>query len=101
KTTDGGKTWAEIPLVDDHKVREFGIAFVDEDLGWVGAMPHGFGTTDGGKTWEPVDFGNAVNKIRLLRGQDRVTGYAIGVEIHKLELPSSAPAPSAPEASKP
>jgi photosystem II stability/assembly factor-like uncharacterized protein len=88
-------------LVDDHKVREFGIAFLDADIGWVGAMPHGFGTTDGGKTWEPVDFGNAVNKIRLLRGQDRVTGYAIGVEIHKLELPSSAPAPSAPGASKP
>ena len=101
KTTDGGKTWAEIPLVDDHKVREFGVAFLDAELGWVGAMPHGFGTTDGGKTWEPVDFGNAVNKIRLLRGQDRVTGYAIGVEIHKLELPSSAPAPSAPGASKP
>ena len=96
KTTDGGKTWAEIPLVDDHKVREFGIAFVDEDLGWVGAMPHGFGTTDGGKTWEAVDFGNAVNKIRLIRDNDGVTGYAIGVEIHKLVLPSSAPAPTEP-----
>ena len=92
KTTDGGKTWSEIPLVDNHKVREFGIAFLDADLGWVGAMPHGFGTTDGGKTWTPVDFGNAVNKIRLVRGKDGVTGYAIGVEIHKLVLPSSAPA---------
>ena len=70
--------------------------FVDEDLGWVGAMPHGFGTTDGGKTWEAVDFGNAVNKIRLIRDNDGVTGYAIGVEIHKLVLPSSAPAPTEP-----
>lgn len=92
KTTDGGRTWVEIPLVDDHKVREFGIAFVDADRGWVGAMPRGFGTTDGGKTWTPADFGNAVNKIRLVPTKDGVVGYAIGVEIHKLVLPSSAPA---------
>ena len=92
KTTDGGRTWVEIPLVDDHKVREFGIAFVDADRGWVGAMPRGFGTTDGGRTWTPADFGNAVNKIRLVPTKDGVVGYAIGVEIHKLVLPSSAPA---------
>ncbi len=94
KTTDGGKTWSEIPLVDDHKVREFGIAFVDEQIGWVGAMPHGFGTTDGGKSWSRVDFGNAVNKIRLIRKNDTVTGYAIGVEIHKIVLPSGVPVKS-------
>ncbi|MFM8559217.1 MAG: WD40/YVTN/BNR-like repeat-containing protein, partial [bacterium] len=86
KTTDGGRTWAEIPLVDDAKVREFGVAFVDADTGWVGAMPHGFATTDGGKTWAKTDFGNAVNKIRLLRGPEGVTGYAIGVEVHRLRL---------------
>ena len=90
KTIDGGHSWYEVPLVDDHAVREFGIAFLDDQVGWVGAMPHGFGTTDGGKTWVPVDFGNAVNKIRLVRGGAAVTGYAIGVEIHKLVLPSSA-----------
>jgi photosystem II stability/assembly factor-like uncharacterized protein len=92
KTTDGGRTWSEVPLVDDHKVREFGIAFLDAEVGWIGAVPHGFGTVDGGKTWEPVDFGNAVNKIRLIHGEDGITGYAIGVEIHKLMLPSSAAA---------
>lgn len=84
KTTDGGKTWAEIPLVDDAKVREFGIAFVDADTGWVGAMPHGFATIDGGKTWTKANFGNAVNKIRLLRSAEGVTGYAIGAEVHRL-----------------
>ena len=94
KTTDGGKTWSEIPLVDDHKVREFGIAFVDVDRGWVGAMPQGFGTTDGGKTWSRANFGNAVNKIRLIRKNDTVTGYAIGVEIHKIVLPSGVPGKS-------
>lgn len=101
KTTDGGKTWTELPLVDDHKVREFGIAFLDAMVGWIGAVPHGFGTTDGGKTWEPVAFGNAVNKIRLLRGETGVTGYAIGVEIHKLVLPSSAPATATTPEGKP
>ncbi len=30
KTTDGGKTWSEVKLVSDAKVREFGIAFLDE-----------------------------------------------------------------------
>jgi photosystem II stability/assembly factor-like uncharacterized protein len=92
KTTDGGRTWVELPLVDELKVREFGIAFVDAERGWIGAMPHGFATTDGGKTWTNVDFGNAVNKIRLLPSKDGIVGYAIGVEIHKLVLPSSAPA---------
>jgi len=97
KTTDGGKTWAEIPLVDDHKVREFGIGFVDAERGWIGAMPHGFATVDGGKTWTKADFGNAVNKIRLVpadaaSGSNGVVAYAIGVEIHKTMVPSSAPA---------
>ena len=92
KTTDGGKSWAELPLIDDLKVREFAIAFVDADRGWVGAMPHGFATIDGGKTWTKVDFGNAVNKIRLVPSKDGIVGYAIGVEIHKLVLPNSAPA---------
>jgi len=49
KTTDGGKTWVELPMVDDHGVRQFGVAFVDADTGWAGAVPNGFGTTDGGR----------------------------------------------------
>jgi photosystem II stability/assembly factor-like uncharacterized protein len=83
KTTDGGKTWSEIPLVDDPRVRQFGIAFLDEKHGWVGAAPHGFETTDGGASWTKADFGNAVNKIRLIRTDEKVTGYAIGVEVHR------------------
>ncbi|MFN7374965.1 MAG: alpha/beta fold hydrolase [bacterium] len=89
KTTDGGRTWAEIPLVDDAKVREFGIAFVDADTGWIGAMPHGFATTDGGKTWTKAGFGNAVNKIRLLKTETGVTGFAIGTNVHRMRLPAS------------
>lgn len=92
KTTDGGRTWKELPLVDDQRVREFGVAFVDERTGWVGAMPSGFQTTDGGATWAPVAFGNAVNKIRVLKGdldgdgaRDDFRAYAIGVEVHRLD----------------
>jgi photosystem II stability/assembly factor-like uncharacterized protein len=90
KTTDGGKTWSEIPLVDDHRVRQFGVAFLDENIGWVGAMPHGLGTTDGGKSWSKVDFGNAVNKIRLIPSSQGVTGYAIGAEVYRMQIPAGA-----------
>ncbi len=37
KTTDGGATWSEIPLVNDHAVRQFGIGFADENL--AGSVP--------------------------------------------------------------
>ena len=96
KTLDGGKTWAEIPLVDDHKVRQFGVAFVDDQTGWVGAMPGGFGTTDGGKTWSKVAFGNAVNKIRLVRTPEEVVAYAIGVNVYKAKVSGAGDGSKAP-----
>jgi photosystem II stability/assembly factor-like uncharacterized protein len=89
KTTDGGRTWSEVPLSNDPRVRAFGIGFVDELRGWVGAMPNGFATTDGGRTWTPTNFGNAVNKIRLLRHGDTVHAFAIGVNVAKTQLPAS------------
>ena len=92
KTTDGGATWAEIPLIDDAKVRQFGVAFIDEKTGWVGAMPHGFHTADGGATWSKATFGNAVNKIRVLDTPAGPLLHAVGVEVHSLQL---APKPAA------
>ncbi len=86
KTTDGGQTWFEIPLVDDHAVRQFGIAFIDADRGWVGAMPGGFETSDGGRSWQRTEFGNAVNKIRVLRDRSTILLYAIGVDVHTLAI---------------
>ena len=83
KTNDGGKTWFEVLLVSDHAVRQFGIAFVDEDRGWVGAMPNGFKTVDGGASWTPAEFGNAVNKIRIVPDGDGFVAYAIGAGVHK------------------
>jgi photosystem II stability/assembly factor-like uncharacterized protein len=85
KTTDGGETWAELELTDDFACREFGIAFADENTGWVGAVPTGYQTTDGGKTWTKADFGTAANKIRLLKTPTGLVGYAIGLNVYKLD----------------
>ncbi len=85
KTTDGGATWRELPLVDDAAVREFGIGFVTEDWGWVGATQGGFETRDGGATWTPVDFGRAVNKIRIVREGARWRAFAVGVNVARLD----------------
>lgn len=83
KTTDGGKTWTELPLVADQRVRQFGIGFLDEQRGWIGAVPHGFQTEDGGLTWTPADIGTAVNKIRVVNTKDGPVAYAIGVQVLK------------------
>ena len=87
KTIDGGKTWNEVPLVSDAKVREFGVAFLNENVGWVGAAPNGFQTTDGGRSWTATAMGNAVNKIRLMETELGHVGYAIGVEVHRMDVP--------------
>ncbi len=92
KTTDGGKTWQEIPLVRNHAVREFGVGFVDDRTGWVGAITGGYETSDGGATWRAVPMGRAVNKIRLVPNGKAVDAYAIGVDLFKFTwMPSSTP----------
>jgi photosystem II stability/assembly factor-like uncharacterized protein len=85
KTMDGGVTWRELPLVEDAKVRQFGVGFVNERLGWVGTTTTGFETRDGGATWMPVAMGAAVNKIRILREGNRFRAFAIGVQVHRLD----------------
>jgi hypothetical protein len=45
-------------------------------------------TTDGGITWQDADIGNAVNKIRLLKSDSGVTGFAIGTEVRRMRLPA-------------
>ena len=86
KTTDGGLTWTELPLIDDLRVRQFGVGFMDEQRGWVGAVPHGFETRDGGQTWTPADMGPAVNKVRVVRDDAGTSVFAIGVEVRRLIL---------------
>lgn len=88
RTDDGGRTWRELPLVDDAPTREFGIGFLDERTGWVGTSTGGFETRDGGTTWQRVEFGRMANKIRIVRaagGQPRAA-VAIGTEVWRLDL---------------
>ncbi len=87
KTINGGMAWTETPLVTDANVRPFGIAFLNERIGWVGAVPHGFFTSDGGATWDKADIGNAVNKIRLLSTSEGTVGFAIGTNVYRLDIP--------------
>ncbi|MCH8619475.1 YCF48-related protein [Undibacterium sp. TS12] len=84
KTEDGGQTWREVPMVNDLKVREFGIGFIDANTGWVGTVDGAYQTTDGGQNWKHIPMGRAVNKIRLLPTEKGFVGYAIGVDVFKL-----------------
>jgi photosystem II stability/assembly factor-like uncharacterized protein len=86
KTENGGKSWRELPLVDEAGVREFGIGFIDEKRGWVGTVKTGYETRDGGKSWTAVAMGKAVNKIRIIRGPGLTRVFAIGVEVHRLDV---------------
>jgi len=92
RTTDGGNTWTELPLVSDHAQQEFGVAFATPDVGWVGGSKGGFQTLDGGKTWTHLEMGRAVNKVRVVPAPKGFVAYAIGVELFKLD----AAAPQAP-----
>ena len=53
KSTDGGETWLEQNPGPAKAYRSFsGVAFVDENTGWVTTGSRGiYHTTDGGKTW--------------------------------------------------
>jgi photosystem II stability/assembly factor-like uncharacterized protein len=85
KTTDGGLSWRELPLVDDAHAQEFGVGFVNENWGWVGTLNSGFETRDGGANWTPVEMGRAVNKIRIVREGARFSAFAIGSQVNRLD----------------
>lgn len=86
KTEDGGATWTELPLVNDRAWRSFGIGFATSSLGWVGGTTGGLETRDGGRTWAPAMIGKAVNKFRFVDAGRARRVYAIGSEIHRLDL---------------
>ena len=85
KTTDGGATWRELPLVNDAQAQEFGVGFATETWGWVGTLNSGFETRDGGASWTPVEMGRAVNKIRIVRDGQGFSAFAIGVQVSRLD----------------
>lgn len=87
KTTDGGDSWQELPLVVDPKAQTFGVGFVDERHGWIGGVPHGFETRDGGATWTAApEIGVATNKIRVVPDGDARAVFGIGKDLRRLRL---------------
>lgn len=88
KTMDGGDSWIEAPLVQDAQFRAFGVGFVNDEVGWIGGAPGGFETQDGGRTWTAAAFGPAVNKIRVVHDEGGTAVFAIGSEVHRLDLPA-------------
>lgn len=85
KTTNGGDTWLEVPLVRDATARQLGVGFITESIGWVGTAGSGYQTVNGGLTWQPVNMGEAVNKVRTIKTARGFVAYAIGFDVFKLD----------------
>jgi photosystem II stability/assembly factor-like uncharacterized protein len=86
KTEDGGRTWRELELINDHAFQEFGVGFVNARRGWVGGVSGGLETRDGGRHWRPVEMGRKINKIRVLpMPGGRFRAFAIGDSVYRLD----------------
>lgn len=91
KTTDGGKTWTELPLpalaTATTPYPAIGVGFVTENVGWMSpedsSLPT-YVTTDGGNTWNPdPTLKSPINRFRFV---DQNTAYAIGASVWKLSV---------------
>jgi photosystem II stability/assembly factor-like uncharacterized protein len=85
KTTDGGLTWNELPLVNSG-IREFGIGFINDTVGWVGGETTGYQTLNGGQTWTTKNIGQYANKFSIVNNNNgSFTAYAIGLRVFKMQ----------------
>jgi photosystem II stability/assembly factor-like uncharacterized protein len=101
KSTDAGRSWRELPLVENGAAIELGVGFADALHGWIGTTVGGFEARDGGSSFAPANIAPAANKFRLVYGSDGAgTIYAIGTEIQKLELGPLAHRPPGENASR-
>lgn len=91
KTTDGGKTWAELPLPVQGNAKvaypAIGIGFITDNVGWVSpedpTMPT-YRTTDGGNTWAvDATLKSPINRFRFI---DKNTAYSVGGAVWKLSV---------------
>ncbi len=87
RSDDKGRTWREIAIAQDKTARQFGIGFVNADVGFVGTAAGGFATRDGGKTWERAPIARAANKFQAVATGKGVRLYAIGTEVQAIDLP--------------
>lgn len=71
-------------------MRQFGVGFADEKIGWVGTTTGGYQTIDGSATWTSVaDMGRASNKVRVVRDGNGFVAYAIGLDVRQITVPNS------------
>jgi photosystem II stability/assembly factor-like uncharacterized protein len=87
RSDDRGKTWREIEIAQDKTARQFGIGFVNANVGFVGTAAGGFATADGGKTWQRAPIARAANKFQAVPTESGVRLYAIGTEVQAIDLP--------------
>jgi len=88
RTSDGGRTWRELPILKEKAFQQFGVGFVDDRRGWIGGSTGGVETLDGGRNWRRVDMGLAVNKIRVVSDRSGTSVFALGRDLHRLDLPA-------------
>lgn len=88
KTIDGGRSWHERPLVRKKGAQEFGVGFVSQSYGWIGCRDALYETQDGGEHWQAADAGQAVNKIRIVKSGRGLRVFAIGRNLHRLDIPA-------------
>jgi len=88
RSDDRGATWREIEMAQDASARQFGIGFVNADIGFVGTAAGGFATRDGGKTWERAPIARAANKFQTVTTGSGVRVYAIGTQVQAIDLPA-------------
>jgi photosystem II stability/assembly factor-like uncharacterized protein len=90
KTTDGGATWARLPVNDAQKNANLeGVGFIDENTGWIGGWGDrdferrgSSATTDGGRTWHDAnEIGKAINRFRFF-GKPVTVAYASGETVY-------------------
>jgi len=84
KTTNGGISWSELPLVNTG-IREFGIGFINDTVGWVGGESTGYETKNGGQTWANKSLGQYANKFSIVKNPTgNNTCYTVGLNVYKL-----------------
>jgi photosystem II stability/assembly factor-like uncharacterized protein len=99
KTINGGENWTELPLVNTG-IREFGIGFINDSVGWVGGENTGYQTLNGGLSWTNKNIGQYANKFSIVKNPDgSQTAFAIGLRIFKMSTssPTAVSFPKEPE----
>lgn len=82
KTNDQGNTWEEIFINENAGPINFGgAALLNENIGWVTNQwnPGIYETVNGGVDWNYLDFGSAINRIKIL---DSNTAIAVGKTVY-------------------